>query len=48
MKFEKKSYAMPKLTTHGDLEVLTQGGADGDFTDKAFPNDTPKKDLTFS
>lgn len=48
MKFEKKSYTTPKLTIHGDVEVLTQGNADGNFTDKDFPVKTPKNQLTFS
>lgn len=44
----KKTYTTPKLTNHGDVEVLTRGSSDGDFTDKDFPVKTPKKDLTFT
>lgn len=44
----KKSYAQPKLTAYGSVEVLTQGLRDGGETDKVFPVDTPKKNLTFS
>lgn len=48
MSFPKKSYVKPQLTVHGDVEVLTKGNVDGDFTDKDFPVDTPKSELTFS
>jgi len=48
VKSEKKSYSMPELTVHGDVEKLTQGGQIGNFTDAAFPAHTPKGKLTFS
>lgn len=44
----KKIYTTPKLTNHGDVEVLTQGSKDGDALDQAFPAGTPKKNLKFS
>jgi hypothetical protein len=41
----KKDWQKPVLEV---LDVkMTMLGADGDYTDKAFPQDTPKKDLTF-
>jgi hypothetical protein len=44
----KKSYAQPKLTAYGNVEVLTQGLKNGDGTDAVFPVKTPKEKLTFS
>jgi len=44
----KKSYAQPKLTAYGNVEVLTQGAASGPRTDAAFPTGTPSGDVTFS
>jgi hypothetical protein len=44
----KKSYAQPKLMAYGNVETLTHGLQDGNKTDKFFPADTPKPDLTFS
>ncbi len=44
----KKSYESPRLVVHGDVEKVTQGTANGNFTDKQFPVDTPKPQLTFS
>ena len=41
-------YEAPQVIDYGTLEELTAGQADGDFTDRAFPVDTPKRDLTFS
>ena len=43
-----EQYVTPKVTDLGDLTELTEGQADGDFTDQAFPVNTPKRDLTFS
>jgi hypothetical protein len=41
-------YQTPRVTDYGDLTEITAGQADGNFTDRAFPTDTPKRDLTFS
>lgn len=48
MKFEKKSYTTPKLTVHGDVEVITQANTTGGRLDAAFPAGTPVEDITFS
>jgi hypothetical protein len=42
------SYEAPKVVDYGTLVQLTAGQSDGDFTDRAFPINTPKRDLTFS
>ena len=44
----KKTFVSPKLTVHGDVEVITLGFQNGNFTDKMFPIQTPKPQLTFS
>ncbi len=44
----KKAYESPRLSVHGDVENVTQGTSTGNFTDKAFPVNTPKPQLTFS
>ena len=41
-------YEAPQVTDYGTLVELTAGQVDGDFTDAAFPEHTPKQDLTFS
>jgi hypothetical protein len=41
-------YEAPHVTDYGTLVELTAGQVDGDFTDAAFPEHTPKQDLTFS
>ncbi|HWJ80331.1 MAG TPA: paeninodin family lasso peptide [Niallia sp.] len=42
----KKEWQKPELEV---LDIkMTMLGEDGDFTDAAFPENTPKKDLTFS
>ena len=41
-------YQAPVVADYGDLEEITAGQMDGDYTDKAFPVLTPKRDLTFS
>ncbi|MCI2255188.1 paeninodin family lasso peptide [Domibacillus sp. PGB-M46] len=42
----KKEWSKPELEV---LDVkMTMLGEDGDYTDAAFPENTPKKDLTFS
>lgn len=43
-----KGYIAPALTIRGSLADLTQAQANGNSTDKTFPNDTPKNQLTFS
>lgn len=45
---ENVEYESPTVVDHGDLVELTAGSVDGDFTDAAFPVNTPKRDLTFS
>ncbi len=45
---EKKAYDAPQLVVHGDVEAVTQGQRDGSHTDRAFPVNTPKEDITFS
>jgi hypothetical protein len=42
------SYTTPQIVDLGDLKDITAGQQDGDFTDRAFPVNTPKSDLTFS
>ncbi|MEA2399509.1 MAG: hypothetical protein QOK25_3065 [Thermoleophilaceae bacterium] len=42
------SYEPPQVLDFGRLVDLTAGQQNGNFTDRAFPTDTPKKDLTFS
>jgi len=44
----KKSYAQPKLTAYGSVEVLTQAAATGTRTDATFTVGTPFGDVTFS
>jgi len=41
-------YETPKIEDHGSLEELTAGQKTGESTDKAFPQHTPKSQLTFS
>jgi hypothetical protein len=41
-------YEKPVVRDYGDLAHVTAGQQDGDFTDRAFPVNTPKRDLTFS
>jgi hypothetical protein len=41
-------YETPTVVDYGTLVQLTAGQQDGDFTDRDFPTNTPKKDLTFS
>jgi len=44
----KKVYTAPQLEKVGSFEALTQGAANGSFTDAVFPTNTPKEQLTFS
>jgi hypothetical protein len=42
------SYEPPTIADYGTLAELTAGQSDGDVTDRDFPANTPKQDLTFS
>ena len=45
----KKSYSAPKLTTFGNVEVLTQASKTVlKKTDALFPTNTPVPDLRYS
>ena len=44
----RKPYKKSKLILHGSVESLTRGFQNGDFTDAAFPTNTPRGDLTFT
>jgi hypothetical protein len=41
-------YKAPAVVDYGTLVELTAAQADGNFTDRDFPANTPKDDLTFS
>ncbi len=45
---DKIEYETPMIKDHGDLAELTAGNHEGEFTDAAFPQHTPKNLLTFS
>jgi hypothetical protein len=45
---ETTAYEPPVVVDYGDLAELTAGASDGNFTDRSFPVNTPKRDLTFS
>lgn len=42
------NYETPQVVDHGTLVQMTAGQDDGDYTDRSFPVNTPKRDLTFS
>jgi hypothetical protein len=42
------TYNAPLLVREGSVQQLTFGQSDGDFLDRDFPVNTPKKKLTFS
>lgn len=42
------NYEPPTIEDFGKLSELTAGQMDGDYTDRDFPVNTPKRDLTFS
>lgn len=44
----KPVYTKPEVTKIGEFEDITRGTSIGNFTDAAFPADTPRGDLTFS
>lgn len=43
-----QDYEAPRLTVIGSVSEVTAMNQDGDFTDDAFPANTPRGDLTFS
>jgi hypothetical protein len=45
---QKKVYTTPSLTIYGGVEVITQGNTGGEFTDAAFPVNTPLSKITTS
>lgn len=44
----KKPYTAPRIIVLGDIEAITLGTQNGNFTDAAFPANTPRRTLTFS
>ena len=42
------AYEAPKVVDYGSLAALTAGQTNGDTTDRNFPANTPKSELTFS
>ena len=42
------TYEKPKVSDYGTLASLTAGQQDGNFTDRDFPVNTPRDELTFS
>ena len=42
------SYEKPEVVDYGALANVTAGMEDGDFTDRDFPVNTPRDELTFS
>jgi hypothetical protein len=44
----KKPYVTPHIIVLGDIQAITLGTANGNFTDQAFPMNTNRLDLTFS
>lgn len=44
----KTPYETPSVADLGTFEDVTQGSASGSALDRAFPNNTPFEDLTFS
>jgi hypothetical protein len=42
------NYTEPTVVDHGDLTEITAMMQDGDYTDRDFPQNTPRGDLTFS
>ncbi len=45
---EPQEYEAPVVVDYGDLNDLTGGSRDGEWTDADFPTNTPKSKLTFS
>ena len=48
MEGDNMHYEAPTIVDYGTLVELTAAQSDGDFTDRDFPVNTPKQDLTFS
>lgn len=44
----RMDYEAPSVVDYGGLADITAGMSDGEFLDRDFPTNTPKKDLTFS
>lgn len=42
------NYEAPTVSDYGTLAGLTAGMQDGNFTDRDFPVNTPRDELTFS
>jgi hypothetical protein len=47
-KGSEMGYTTPAIEDYGTLTEMTAAQADGNLTDRDFPVNTPKKDLTFS
>jgi hypothetical protein len=41
-------YEAPEITDYGTLTDLTAGTQDGNLTDRDFPVNTPRDEITFS
>jgi hypothetical protein len=41
-------YEKPEIVDYGTLTDLTAGQQDGNFTDRDFPVNTPRDEVTFS
>lgn len=41
-------YEKPQIRDYGSLADVTAGQGDGNFTDRNFPVNTPRSELTFS
>ena len=41
-------YEAPQVVDYGELTDVTAGQADGNFTDRDFPVNTPRDEITFS
>ena len=41
-------YEAPKVVDYGALTDVTAGQSDGNFTDRDFPVNTPRDEITFS
>jgi hypothetical protein len=46
--FDRMIYQKPKVVDYGKLTDVTAQQQDGNFTDRDFPQGTPKDELTFS
>ncbi len=42
------TYEKPEVLDYGTLTSLTAGQEDGNFTDRDFPVNTPRDEITFS